>query len=96
MSLPDNEVTCLSVLDNDPLLHHRRLGHASLAQLDKLVSKDLVVGLPQIIFKNNKVFDTCIREKYIRSSFKSKKVMSASRPLELFHMDLCSPNEGHE
>ncbi|XP_070004337.1 uncharacterized protein [Nicotiana sylvestris] len=29
----ENELTCLSVWDNDPLLWHKRLGHASLNQL---------------------------------------------------------------
>ncbi|XP_070004746.1 uncharacterized protein [Nicotiana sylvestris] len=40
-TLLENELTCLSVLDNDPLLWHKKLGHASLNQLNKLVSKDL-------------------------------------------------------
>lgn len=54
-TLSDNEPTCLNVLDNDPLLWHKRLGHASLSQLNKLVSKDLVIGLPNIKFKEDKV-----------------------------------------
>ncbi|XP_070002001.1 uncharacterized protein [Nicotiana sylvestris] len=31
----ENELACLSVLDNDPLIRHKRLGHASLSQLNK-------------------------------------------------------------
>ncbi|XP_070050269.1 uncharacterized protein [Nicotiana tomentosiformis] len=56
-TLSENEFTCLSVLDNDPLLWHKRLGHASLSQLNKLVSKDLVIGLPNIKFKEDKEHD---------------------------------------
>ncbi|XP_070002833.1 spindle assembly checkpoint component MAD1-like [Nicotiana sylvestris] len=35
-TLSENKLTCLSVLDNDPLMWHKRLGHASLNQLNKL------------------------------------------------------------
>ncbi|XP_070032036.1 uncharacterized protein [Nicotiana tomentosiformis] len=87
----DNKLTCLSVLDNDPLLWHKRLGHASLSQLNKLVSEDLVIGLPNIKFKKDKVCEACAREKQVRSSFKSKKVVSTTRTMELVHMDLCGP-----
>ncbi|XP_070003450.1 uncharacterized protein [Nicotiana sylvestris] len=54
-TLLENELTCLSMLDNDPLLWHKRLGHASLNHLNKLVFKDLVIGLPNIKFKEDKL-----------------------------------------
>jgi len=44
-SLPQNKLTCLSALNDDIMLWHKRLGHASLSLLNKLVSKNLVVGL---------------------------------------------------
>ncbi|XP_070044908.1 intracellular protein transport protein USO1-like [Nicotiana tomentosiformis] len=62
-TLSENELTCLSVLDSDPLLWHKRLGHASLSQLNKLVSKDLVIGLPNIKFKEEKACEACARGK---------------------------------
>ncbi|XP_070020196.1 uncharacterized protein [Nicotiana sylvestris] len=62
-TLSENELTCISVLDNDPLIWHKRLGHASLSQLIKLVSKDLVIGLPNIKFKEDKVCEACARGK---------------------------------
>ncbi|XP_070055140.1 uncharacterized protein [Nicotiana tomentosiformis] len=89
--LSDNEITCLSELDNDPLLWHKRLGHDSLSQLNKLVSKDLVIGIPNIKLKENKVCEVCARGKQVRSSFKSKKMVSTTRTMELVHMDLCGP-----
>lgn len=91
MSLPQNEHKCLSVVVDDPLLWHIRLGHAGLSQLNKLVTKYLVLGLPKIKFTYDKVCDACIRGKHARSLFKSKKVVSTSRPLEFIHMDLCGP-----
>jgi len=59
--------------------------------LNKLVSKDLVVGLPSIKYSDDKVFDACARGKQVRTSFKLKNCVSTSRPLELLHADLCGP-----
>ncbi|XP_070015000.1 uncharacterized protein [Nicotiana sylvestris] len=75
-TLSKNELTCLSVLDNGPLLWHKRLEHASLSQLNKFFSKDLVIGLPNIKFKEDKVCEACARAKQVRSSFKFKKVVA--------------------
>lgn len=91
MSLPQSEHTCLSVVEDDPLLWHRRLGHATLSQLNKLAAKNLVLGLPKVQFTSDKVCDACIRGKHVRSSSKSKKFVSTSKHLELIHIDLCGP-----
>jgi len=91
LSLPHNHVTCLSALEDDVMLWHKRLGHASLSLLNKLVSEDLVVGLPSIKYNDDKVCDTCAKGKQVRTSFKPKKYVSTSRPLELLHVDLCGP-----
>ena len=73
------------------MLWHKRLGHASLTLLNKLVSKDLVVGLPSIKFNDDKVCEACAKGKQVRLSFKSKRCVSTTRPLELLHIDLCGP-----
>jgi len=90
-SLPQNNLTCLSALNDDILLWHKRLGHASFSLLNKLVLKDLVVDLPTIKYNDGKVCDACAKGKQVKNSFKSKKIMSTSRPLELLHIDLCGP-----
>ena len=84
-------MACLNVLDDDVILWHKRLGHASLSLLNKLVSKGLVVGLPSIKYNDDKVCDACAKGKQTRIAFKSKKYVSTSRPLELLHVDLCGP-----
>ena len=84
-------MTCLSALNDDVMLWHKKLGHASLSLLNKLVSKDLVVGLPSIKYNDDKVYDACAKRKQSRISFKPKKYVSTSRPLELLHIDLCGP-----
>ncbi|XP_070052227.1 uncharacterized protein [Nicotiana tomentosiformis] len=68
-----------------------RLGHASFTLLNKLVRKDLVLGLPKSSFKDHKVCDAYVKGKQVRSSFKPKREVSTLRPLDLFHMDLCGP-----
>jgi len=40
--------------------------------LIKLVSKDLVVGLPTIKYNDGKVCDTCVKGKQVKKNFKSK------------------------
>ena len=72
-------------------LWHRRLGHASMHTLSKLVSKDLVKGLPKLKFEYDHICDACQFGKQTRGSFKSKNMISTSRPLELLHMDLFGP-----
>ncbi|XP_070022553.1 uncharacterized protein [Nicotiana sylvestris] len=81
----------LSVVDDDAKLWHRRLGHASFTLVNKLVRKYLVHGLLKSSFKDHKVCDACVKGKQVRSSFKPKKEVSISRPLDLLHMDLCGP-----
>ena len=71
-SLPQNNLTCLSALNDDAMLWNKRLGHASLSLLKK-------------------VCDACAKGKQVKNSFKSKRCVSTSRPLEMLHIDLCGP-----
>lgn len=89
--VPKANLTCLSVIEDDSLLWHKRFSHASLSLLEKLKSKELVRGLPSIKFQKEKICDSCIKGKHVRSSFKPKKMVSSSKPLKLIHMDLCGP-----
>ncbi|XP_070013473.1 uncharacterized protein [Nicotiana sylvestris] len=90
-SLQSGDLSCLKAIDDDVELWHKRLGHTSFSLLNKLIPKDLVHGLPMSKFKVENICDACAIGKYVKSSFKSKKDMSTSKPLELLHMDLCGP-----
>ncbi|XP_070042733.1 uncharacterized protein [Nicotiana tomentosiformis] len=59
-SLNTGDLTCLSVVDDDAELWHRRLGHASFTLLNKLIKKDLVRGLSKSKLKDYKVCDACV------------------------------------
>ncbi|XP_021728379.1 uncharacterized protein LOC110695459 [Chenopodium quinoa] len=70
---------------------NERFGRESFTLLDKLRSKELVEGFPCIKFLYEKVCDAFVSGKHTRISFKSMKLVSTKRPLELVHMDLCGP-----
>ena len=55
-----NNESCLIANDvNDSWLWHRRLGHASMKTLSKLVKNDLVIGLSKLSFDKDKICDAC-------------------------------------
>ena len=83
---------CLVSMNDDSWIWHKRFAHASMNLIDKLSKNDLVVGLPKLKFVKDKVCDACQKGKQIKSSFKSKNVVSTSRPLQLLHMDLIGPS----
>ncbi|XP_021723901.1 uncharacterized protein LOC110691287 [Chenopodium quinoa] len=87
--VPNSILTYLSVIEDDPLLWHKILGHTSFSLLYKLRYKELVEGLSFIKFLKDKVCHACVRGKQTRISFESKNMVSTKRPLELIHMDLC-------
>ena len=87
-----NNESCPIVNDvNDSWLWHRRLGHASMKTLIQLVKNDLVIGLPKLTFNKDKICDACQFEKQAKTSFKSKNLVSISRPLKLLYVDLFGP-----
>ena len=85
-SYSENE--CLLSKNDESWLWHRRLAHIHTNHLNKLRSKELVSGLPNIKFQNNGLCDACVKGKQIRTSFKSKDVISTNKVLDVLHMDL--------
>ncbi|KAH9763753.1 hypothetical protein KPL70_001275 [Citrus sinensis] len=83
---------CLSALHDDGWLWHRRLGHASMDLISKIVKNDLVKGLPKINFQKDRTCEACQFGKQIKTSFKSKNCVSTSKPLQLLHIDLFGPS----
>ena len=87
-----NNQSCLIANDvNDNWLWYRRLRHASMKTLSKIIKNDLVIGLPKLIFDKDKICDACQFGKQVRNSFKSKNLISTFKPLELLHVDLFGP-----
>lgn len=49
-SVPGCELTCLRAQSENVDLWHRRLGHVSSSLLNKLVAKDVICGVPKLLF----------------------------------------------
>jgi hypothetical protein len=90
-NMTSKESICLAAINENSWLWHRRLGHVNMELLSKLSKLDLVKGLPITKLVKDKICDACQLGKQIKSSFKKRKVISTSRPLELLYMDLFGP-----
>src|ERR1044072_5403236 len=90
-NLADQKVTCLVSSEDDKWLWHRKLGHASLRTIAKIVKHDLVRGLPKLSFKSDIKCYACLQGKQLKSSFKTQNFKSTRKLLELLHMDLFGP-----
>src|SRR5262249_44938031 len=55
--------TCLYYQNDDSWMWHRRLGHASMDIISKLVKKNLVKGLAKLNFQKYKMHQACQQEK---------------------------------
>jgi len=87
-----NHDQCFLSKDEDPWLWHRRIAHINMEHLNKLISKDLVIGLPKLQFEKERLYDAYQKGKQVRVSFKSKNIVSTTQPLQLLHMDLFGPS----
>ncbi|GJT06334.1 putative ribonuclease H-like domain-containing protein [Tanacetum coccineum] len=71
---------------------HRRMGHVNYKNMNRLVSGNLVRGLPPKLFKNDHTCVACCKGKQHKASYKAiTTVSSISEPLQLLHMDLFGP-----
>ena len=57
---------CFLSKDDDPWLWHRRIAHINMEHLNKLISKDLVIGLPKLKFERDRLCDACQKGKQVR------------------------------
>ncbi|GJV71514.1 retrovirus-related pol polyprotein from transposon TNT 1-94 [Tanacetum coccineum] len=78
---------CLTSIDDNSTLWHRRLGHANMRLIQSLSSKELVRNLPKLKFENY-FCDACNIGKQVHASHKAKNMVLTTKCLELLHMDL--------
>ncbi|GJW02946.1 putative ribonuclease H-like domain-containing protein, partial [Tanacetum coccineum] len=88
--VPTKGLTCLfaKAIIDESNLWHRRLGHITFKNMNKLVRGNLVRGLPSKIFKNDNSCVACRKGKQYKTSCKAKLVNPISKPLHMLHMDL--------
>jgi hypothetical protein len=83
--------TCLFTNASLGWLWHRRLAHVGMSTLKKVLKKDMVRGLKDVVFEKDKPCSACQPGKQVANTHPTKAFMSTSRPLELLHMDLFGP-----
>jgi len=64
-------IGCLFIKHEELWLWHIRIAHIHMHHLNKLISKDLVVGLPKIKFEKDHICEACQKGKQIEHSFKT-------------------------
>lgn len=89
--LADQKVVFLLPTSDEKWLWHKRLGHAIWKLIYKLIKLKLVKGLPYLKYHSDAICGTCQKGKIVKTSFKTKKIISTSIPLELLHIDLFGP-----
>ncbi|KAL8088255.1 hypothetical protein AgCh_038146 [Apium graveolens] len=70
---------------------YKKLSHLNFNNINELVKKDLVRGLPKSAFDPDGLCDSCQKAKQRKSSFKSKTELSILEPYHLLHVDLFGP-----
>ncbi|GJR86044.1 putative ribonuclease H-like domain-containing protein [Tanacetum coccineum] len=66
---------------------HRRLGHVNIKNLNKLMTGNVIRGLPSKIFQNDHTYVACQKGKQHKASYMSKSLSSISHSLQLLYMD---------
>ena len=93
LSNTDGKITCLLSKSSasESWIWHKKLSHLNFSNLNELVIKDLVRGLPKLMFNVDGLCDACQKSKQRRNSFKNKTKSSIDEPLHLLHLDLFGP-----
>jgi len=86
-----HKAVCLLSVNDKKWVWHIRLGHANWRLIFKLSKLQLVRGLPNIDYYLDALCGACQKGKIVKASFKTKDIVSTSKPLELLHIDLFGP-----
>ncbi|KAK1388396.1 hypothetical protein POM88_016574 [Heracleum sosnowskyi] len=70
---------------------HKKLSHLNFSNINELVKKDLVRGLPKVLYTPDGLCDACQKAKQRRTSFQSKSESSIEEPYHMIHLDLFGP-----
>jgi hypothetical protein len=83
--------TCLFTKASLGWLWHRWLAHVGMSTFKKILKKDMVRGLKDVVFEKYKLCSACQTGKQVANTHPTKAFMSTSRPLALLHMGLFGP-----
>ncbi|KAG7552201.1 GAG-pre-integrase domain [Arabidopsis thaliana x Arabidopsis arenosa] len=82
---------CFRAEKDDLVLWHQRLGHMNARSMSKLVSKEMVRGVPELKHIDKIVCSACNQGKQIRVQHKKVEGVQTTQVLYLIHMDLMGP-----
>jgi hypothetical protein len=82
---------CLITKRNMSWLWHRRLAYIGMRNLHKLQKECHILGLTNIVFEKDTPCRACQAENQVGAPHHAKNIMTTTRPLEMFHMDLFGP-----
>jgi len=54
-----SRIKCLLTKNEDSWLWHKRIAHIHMNHLNKLITKELINGLPKLKFEKDKVYKDC-------------------------------------
>ncbi|KAJ9558774.1 hypothetical protein OSB04_013388 [Centaurea solstitialis] len=92
LSHQDNKICLLAKATKvDSWIWHQRLCHQNFKDMNKLVSRGLVSGLPETRLSKDTLCSACELGKMKRSSHPPKLETNCRSPLDMIHMDLCGP-----
>src|ERR1044072_4659695 len=79
---------CLISKEDEVKLWHKKLGHLNLKSMKKIISEDVVRGLPKLRIEEGKVCGECQIGKQTKKSHPKLQHQTTTKVLELLHMDL--------
>jgi hypothetical protein len=82
---------CLITKRNMGWLWHHRLAHVGMRNLHKLQRDGHILGLTNIVFEKDRSCGACQAGKQVGAPHHAKNIMTTTRPLEMFHMNLFGP-----
>jgi len=88
----NSEINCLITKCAETWLSHRHIAHIHMQHLNRIASKELVIGFLKLKFEKDKKCEACQKGKQTKTSFKQNQFVSTTRPLEMLHMDLFGPS----
>jgi len=77
-------ISCLVTKHEESWLWHRRITHIYMHHLNKLISNELVLGLPKLKFEKEHVCEACQKGKQTRKSFKRKTLFQLQNFLNYY------------
>ena len=85
--------TCLNSREAERWIWHKKFRQVNLKHISKLSKKHLVKGPAKICWKTHLLGEACHQGKQIKTSFKSKEVVSTTNLLLLLRVDLFEPTQ---